>query len=244
MKHALPLLCLLLAGCASSGSGVRWYAPATWFSGSEGRAVEKAEKRQESAENAAGKALQRSVHETDLALRSAPASRAVEVATESSAQAVTLADQLYGPLTAAEASALRAQIAGLLSENAQIRADAEKARQKGRDEALEASQRLAEAQSETADVKEKLEAAFRRENALANDLRAQRWLAWIAGVIALLCAAGWVYVKFALGGLPGAIAKGLSALRAKGAIPPAHEDNVFDSYLNRHEQALIAKHTR
>ncbi len=65
------------------------------------------------------------------------------------------------------------------------------------------------------------------------------------GLMALLALVGfglYAWVQFRFGGIPKALAGGLADLRAKGVIPPAGEPNVFDTYLNRHEQAAISKH--
>lgn len=236
-------LAAILTGCASS-SGVRWYAPATWFSAREATSADKASAKQDAARDAAVKAAQRLTHETADALASAPPSRPVEVATEANAGAVALLDQAAGPLTAVELAAVRKQVAGLLSDNAALRAEAEAARAKSRENVAALSERLAKADAAVAAAQRDLRAAFDRENALANELRAQRALAWIAGGMALLCALGWVYLRFAVGGLPRAAGLLMRDLRS------AHPDTakivapLFDSYLNRHEQAAIARHAQ
>jgi len=234
-------LCIALAGCSTTGSTARWYAPATWFSAAPAQAVDKAEARQDAARDAAIKAAQKLTHETAEALAVAPESRPVEVATESNAAAVALLDQAAGPLTATQLAQIRKQVTGLISENAALRAEAEKARDRARAADSALSDRLAQADAQVRTMEGKLREAWNKENALANELRSQRALAWIAGAIALLAAAGWLYVKIALGGLPGAMASGLAVLRAQGAIPPKGEPNIFDSFLNRNEQAALAR---
>lgn len=52
--------------------------------------------------------------------------------------------------------------------------------------------------------------------------------------------AWWLKHKFS--GFPQAMAAGISELRANGAIPPQGESNVFDAFLDRHEQSQIVKH--
>lgn len=236
-------LAAILAGCASS-SGVRWYAPATWFSAREAKAADNADAKQDAAREAAVKAAQRLTHEAAEALAAAPASRPVEVATEANAGAVALLDQAAGPLTAADLAAVRKQVAGLLSDNAALRAEAEAARAKNRESLAALSERLARADAAVAAAQRDLRSAFDRENALANELRAQRALAWIVGSVAVLCAAGWIYLRFAVGGLPRAAGLLMRDLRQ------AHPDTakivapLFDSYLNRHEQAAIARHAQ
>ena len=231
---------LLCSGCASGG-GARWFAPSTWWSHAPAEAADKAEKREDNARVAVVKAAQKSTHETALALAAAPASRPVAVASDSNASAVSLLDQAAGPLTAEESARLRATVAGLLSENSAVRAQAEATRKAEQESIADVSAKLARAEQASSTAAEKLRAAFERENALANDLRAQRAALWIAGAVALLLAAGWIYAQVALGGLPRAFAGGLNALRAKGVIPPIGEPNVFDSFLNRNEQQRIAR---
>lgn len=239
----LAALCALGAGCASS-TGAKWYAPATWFSHAPADTVDKAEASQDKARTAAVKAAQRATHETAEALAAAPASRPVEVATESNASAVALLDQAAGPLTAADLAAIRKQVAGLLSENATLRADAEKARATARAVDAKLSERLAAADAAVLAAGAKLREAFERENQLANELRSQRALAWILGGVAVLGAAAYIYLRFALGGIPGAVGGALRTLRAQNPAAADALTPLLDGLLNRHEQAAIAKHAQ
>ena len=88
----------------------------------------------------------------------------------------------------------------------------------------------------------KLREAFDRENQLANELRSQRALAWILGAVALLGSAAYLYVRFALGGIPGAVGGALRTLRAQNPTAADALTPLLDGLLNRHEQAAIAKH--
>ena len=243
MKH-IPLLALslLLTGCA--GSGAKWYAPATWWSHAPADKVDKALSKEESARHAVVKAAQRSAHSTAIALASAPDSRPVEVATSSNNEAVALLDQAAGPLEAKEVAALRTTIGGLLSENAEIRAKAEAQRARDAKGIAEVSAALAKAEAASQEAAAKLRIAFERENQLANELRSQRALFWIACGIALLLALAWLYVRFALGGIPNAIGRGLADLRARNPQAGQLATEIFDQLLNRHEQARIAKAAR
>jgi hypothetical protein len=237
-------LILALAGCQSTGTGARWFAPATWFAHAPADTLDKAEKKEDAARHAAIKSAQRATHETAFALAAAPTSRPVAAATDSNSQAVALLDQAAGPLEAGDLAKLRNTVAGLLSENADVRAAAEKQRNKDRESIVEVSGRLAKAEQRSDAAGAELRRAFDRENALANELRSQRALFWIACGVAALLAIGWLYVRFALGGVPGAVGRGLASLRASN---PAAADLVtaaFDSYLNRHEQERIAKAAR
>jgi hypothetical protein len=168
----------------------------------------------------------------------------VSVATDSNAQAVALLDQAAGPLQAGDLEKLRKIVSGLLSENADLRKAAEAERDRERRQAAAVSTSLATAEQKSEAAGAELRKAFDRENALANELRSQRALFWIACAVAVLLALGWLYVRFALGGVPGAIGKGLSVLRAKDPAAADLATNIFDSFLNRHEQERIAKESR
>lgn len=234
---------LLCSGCAS-GTGAKWYAPATWFSAREASAADRADARQDAARTAAIKAAQRLTHETAEALAAAPASRPVEVASEANSGAVALLDQAAGPLTAAELGAISRQVAGLLSENAALRAQAETARTKSRESVATLSDRLARADAAVETAQRDLRTAFDRENALANQLRAQRALLWIVVSVSALLALGWFYVRFVYGGLPIAAGKFMRDLRTQHPDAARLAEPLFDAYLNRGEQALIARHAR
>ncbi len=235
------VLALVLCGCATTG-GARWFAPATWFSSSEAKSADKAGAKLDEARERAIKAAQATAHETKHALEAAPESRAVEVARESNDQTVTLLDQVAGPITASEADRIRRQVDGLLSDNAALRAEGEKLRAANRAQLVALSGQLEKFATAFAKAQGELRTAFERENALANELRTQRAVAWIAGGIAVLCAAGWIYVKFFLGGMPTAIGLALKKLRAERPELAEQVAPFYAKYLNRHEQAAIARH--
>lgn len=241
LLFVLPLL--LLPGCGTTG-GVRWYAPATWFSHRAADTVDRTAAREDAAKQSAVKAAQRASHEAAHALASAPASEPVALAVESTETAVRLLDQVAGPLTAGEAARIQKTVAGLLSENATLRAEAQRDRARQSSEAARISSALATAQAATVRAEGKLREAFDRENALANELRGQRALFWIACGVALLVAAAWAYLRFALGGLPSAAGMLMRELRAKHPSAAQVVEPLFDSYLNRHEQTLVARHAR
>jgi regulator of replication initiation timing len=236
------LVCLSLSGCATGGNA-HWWSPGTWFSAREADKVDNAAAVQDKAREAAIKAAQRATHETAEALAAAPESRPVEVATESNASALGLLDQAAGPMTAAELSAVRKQVAGLLSDNAALRADAEKARAKLRTADEKLSERLAAADATLAAAQAKLRDAFDRENALANQLRNQRAIAWIVGGVALIAAAGWVYLQVTVGGLPSALGAARRALEAKSPELAAAVAPFYSAALNRSEKARIRRAT-
>lgn len=241
MRAAVLVPVLLLSGCASS-TGAKWYAPATWFSHAPADKVDRAQDKEEVARHAVVKAAQRSAHSTAAALASAPASRPVAVASDSAALTVALLDQAAGPMQAEDLAKLRVTVAGLLSENAEIRAKAEAQRAADEQSIGEVSAALAKAEAASEAAAAKLRTAYERENALANELRTQRALLWIAGGVAVLLAAGWLYARFALGGIPNAVGRGLAALRARNPAAGMAATEIFDQLLNRHEQRRIAKH--
>lgn len=232
------LYCPFLAGCSSIG-GVKWYAPTTWFSHAPANAVDVAQKKQTEAENAAIKLAQKSAHEAQFALAAAPVSRPVQVATDSAANAVTLLDQSVGPLSAAELATIRATIAGLLSDNATVRADAERQRSQELAVVSDVSNRLAKAQAAADAADKNLRNAFERENQLANELRDAHALHWILGGVAVLAVAGWVYIRFFLGGIPGAVGSALSGLEKKNPAAATEFRELLNAVTNRHEQATI-----
>lgn len=232
----------MLSGCAT-GSGVRLWAPATWFSHKPADAVDSARKDQTNAEQEAIKAAQRYSHQTAEALAAAPDSRPVAVAKKSNNASLRLLDQVAGPLTTKEEAQIGDLVAGLLSENAEIRAKAEREQEKQTKKLDEISGELSSAQAAVAKAEGKLREAFERENALANELRSQRALFWIACVVAVLLAAGWLYAKVVYGGLPAAAGLFMRDIRQK--LPPEVATNaeaIFDRYLSRREQSLVARY--
>ena len=232
----IALWLLLVTGCGTTG-GVRWYSPGSWFSHAPAANVDKAHAQESDARDRVIKAAQKSSHETSHALAAAPTSRPVAVARSTNDATVSLLDQAAGPLSASEAATLRATVAGLLSDNAEIRANAEKVRagQVATEAAL--SETLARAEAKSADAETRLRAAFDRENALANELRSQRALLWIAGSLAVVLGAAYLYAQFALGGLPGALAM------AKRAIERDHP-SIAATIAPYYAAALDERHKR
>jgi hypothetical protein len=242
--RALAILgTLCLTGCSTGSGGVRLWAPSTWFSAREAGAVDKADAKQDAARVAAVKAAQRATHETAEALAVAPVSRPVEVATESNASALALLDQAAGPLTAADLATIRKQVAGLLSDNGKLRAQAEKARDKTRESDAALSERLERADAAVTAAAGKLREAFDRENALANELRSQRALIWILGGAALLAGAAWLYIKVTIGGMPAALGVARRALEARSPELAAAVAPFYSAALDRTEKAAIKRAT-
>lgn len=244
MRPTAILLFMLLSGCATATTGAKWYAPATWFSHAPADTADKAAAKQDAARDAAVKAAQKATHETAEALAVAPDSRPVAVAAESNASAVALLDQAAGPLTASELAAIRKQVTGLLSDNATLRAEAEKARASARAADAAISIRLAEADTKLAEAGKRLRDAFDRENELANELRSQRALAWILGAVGVLGLIAYAYLRYAVGGVPAALGVAMRTLRAKHPEAADTFTPILDSLLNRHEQAEISRHAQ
>ena len=234
-RPGLILSLLLFSGCAT-GTGGHWWAPSTWGKHKPADNVDNAIKVEDKAREAVLKAAQKSAHETSFALSAAPHSRPVSVATSFNADTVSLLDQATGALAAPDLSRLRETVAGLLSENAELRSKAEASQRAEQSNIAAVAGKLAEAQVKTEDAEKKLRGAFDRENALANELRSQRAFLWILGALALLAVIGAVYLRMALGGIPTALGGALSKL-----TPDARESITaqLDSYLNRSEQALV-----
>ena len=241
MKRIFAALCTLaLTGCATpAGTGSRWYAPATWFSHAPAAHADRADARVADAKEKAIGQAHRSVLTASVALQAAPPSRPVEVAVNATDSALALLDQAEGPLTPRDVAGVKAMVAGLLSENAELRAKAERLAATERETVDAIGDRLKAAETASAASRDRLRLAYDRENALANQLRAQRALAWIAGAVALLATAGWLYVKLFFGSIPTAIGSALSSIQRTS---PAMADTLrthLDAALNRGEQALI-----
>ena len=234
------LAVLMLGGCASP-TGANWYAPATWFSHRPADVVDSAHKKQTDAEDKALRAAQVATHETAEALAVAPDSRPVAVAKRSNATALRLLDQVNGALDVQTAAATSRLVADLLSENAQIRDAAERARAKDEAKVADLSKDLGAAQAAVAKAEGKLREAFERENALANELRSQRALFWIACGLVALVSAGWLYLKLTIGGVPAAAGLFMRDLRQKHPEVAKNAEVLFDQYLSRAEQRIVSK---
>lgn len=232
---------LLLWGCAS-GTGVRWWSPATWTSGSEARATDRAIETRDVRREAVLAAGHIEVAKTVEALTDAPESREVTLAQRFSGNAAALFDQALGPLPVDEVQALKQLVAELRSENAAIRATAEERQHKSESAQATLSSALGAAQKKLAAAQGDLRQAFERENALANTLRNERMIKWGLAGLAVLLALGWAYVRYFAGGIPSAIGSLLAS--TEKTSPKLAEDfrALLDAKLNRHEQAHIAGH--
>jgi len=238
------VLCLGLVGCSSpTSSGWKFYNPTTWFSGSAGRASAKVEEKIDKAQDKASVEAQKSAHVTQLALMTAPQSRQVDVARNSNDNTVALLDQMNGGLSADVINALKEQVRLLTSDLAEERARGEAQRLESQKKVDSVSKEL----TELAALKKKTDAAlatsFERENALANELRNERWWSWfyrIAGVtLVILIGAAYLYVRLTIGGLPTALTGALADLRQSAPDVAEKLTSVLDIHTTRSEQALI-----
>lgn len=185
-------LLLLLGGCASApGSNAKWYNWSTWFAGSKATAALKVEAKLDQATTKALRSAQSSAHETKFALSDAPKSRNVEVAKESNDATVAALDNALGPLPSGDLEALKKQVAGLLSDNAKLRTEAEEERQARRTNLAAATKTIFE-------LKEQRDAAIESERkqaavnlSVANQYRNLKF--WIYGAIGL-----WAFIAFIL----------------------------------------------
>jgi regulator of replication initiation timing len=185
-------LLFLLSGCASAaGTNAKWYNPFTLFAGSKATAALKVEAKIDHATTTALRSAQSSAHETKFALNDAPESRNVEVARESNDATVAALDNALGPLPSGDLEALKKQVAGLLSDNAKLRTEAEEERQARRSNLAEATKTIYELkeQRDAAIASERKQAAVNLS--VANQYRNLKF--WIYGAIGL-----WVFIAFIL----------------------------------------------
>jgi hypothetical protein len=237
-------LMLVTSGCTST-SGVKWWSPKTYLSGSEARSEVKAKASVDDKREAVLRAGQRSLYEVLLALAVAAPSRAIDLATDAAQSAQALFDQALGALPVDETTRLRARVAALLSDNEAIRTNAEKERTAARSLAAEQGKELQEARTRLADAQAALSAAFARENAVANAYRNEKMVSlfWKIGLgtIAVLGVAGWVYVRFVAGGWTGMVGRALA--RADNDRPEAARiaRSVLDDVMDFKQQAKIKK---
>lgn len=237
------LLCLLLCGCASGG-GARWYAPATWFSSTEGKAVDKADAKVDQTQEVLLKEAQKSAHRTEQALTSAPTSKEVDLARSEISETTTLLDQAVGPLTLSEKEKIIAQVSGLLSENEKLREVVRAEREADRTTTKRLSEKHAKAQEFAVRAHAQLKEAFVRENALADEARTERAIKWIAIFGAGLVGIAYFYLKFMVGGIPSALGQALRTIRTNHPNMAPQVESILDGLLNRNEQEQVRKHAQ
>lgn len=247
----IPLL-FILAGCGSTPSNWSIVAPSTWFS-------HKPADKADSAKDAEQKAQIRVDDKTDAAVHAA----AIEVFKASiSANALTPGNakdqtvrfigngmgllQQVSPLTGTETSASTKIVAGLLSEEAEKRRDAEVKQQEAEGKADKLSKELEKLEADLDKAKgdfearyTKLRQAFDVENAVANEYRSRKAWFWIASGIAILGILAALYVKLQLGGITGALGAGLARISKTNATAADLLRTELDTHLNRDEQERV-----
>jgi hypothetical protein len=262
MKTLIAIvLAVTLTGCVSPKKGATWYNPGTWFKHSEATATDKARAATAAAsthERTASELLikdaQKDIAATGEAIAAAPSSPPTALAKTLNARAGDSITAAIGGLAPDALASIRRMVADALSDDAKRRLGGEKALAARDAENSALAQQLSETRAALSEAEGKLRAkeadlrqAFDRENALANAYRNERFLRWAAiiggSLLTLICAAGWVYVRFALGGIPQALGKGMAVLRAKDPEAATIAEQIFDGLLNRSEQQRISKHS-
>lgn len=174
------LLALLAAGCTI------W--PSTWRVG--GSPIDKHEKTEQKLDGARSDAVggaQQAIHQAEEALNYAPAdNRPVIVAKDFVAEARALLDQAHGAPVASDVAAWRELVAGLLSENASVRADAERERASQAATTSDLARRLAAATAK-AERSEARALEYARDREALADFAAKLKLGFFAlvGLVAL-----------------------------------------------------------
>jgi len=256
----LIVIALLVGiGAASSGgSGFTLWNPTTWFSHKEASATDKALAAQEAAKKAelAAKEIllkraQGEVHKTGEALTN-PDQRGIEIATQTNANAVSALDQALG-VNAAEVMAWRQLVRDLRSENAEVRAKAEKDQGIATQQIIAVSNQLAETRAkleikdaELAAKQADLRAAFDRENELANKARNMMFGGGVLLVVVIAVSVLWAINRFKVGqlgssldGLRSGIARGLRDADAESKEIGAKIRAILDTNVDRADQVEI-----
>lgn len=187
---------LLCAGCTTRPGGLVLWNPTTWFSRLAPAAADRAADKRDAAETKVEHAADATVHAANRevaqaleVLNAAPDSRAVDLARRFTGNAHSLLNQTT-PLTVAETTTLRQLVTDLLSENAKVRAAAEKVASFQEEKNARLSADLGAARTELekreaalTKANSNLREAYDRENALANQVR-NFW--FVLGLLAFL----------------------------------------------------------
>ena len=217
------VVALLFVGCSTPQPKATWWNPGTWFSGRAGDRVDA--HREDVRDHQTDLLLkqdnlvhlaQEEARLTGFALEAAPASPSVDLARGFSDSTILTLSEASGATDELRIQELRQLISGLLSENEEIRADAEKLLTEKDiqisskiEDKNQAEAALLEAKAKLAESVGLLEVAFDRENALADKYRNVRF-AFIGFIIlALVVGAVFLYLRFvgmgALGSIVGSI---------------------------------------
>ena len=173
---------LMLTGCVAATSAKVWWNPLTWGK-DRAASVERVAAKQDANDTALVKQAQVENAKTIEALKEAPASRPVEVASRTAENAQTLLDRAVGSITVQDLTDLRQTVANLLSENAGLRATGEKQQAKAEATAARLTAENEDLKAQQAESVKKLQAGYERERQLANTVR-NFW--FIGGGLALL----------------------------------------------------------
>jgi hypothetical protein len=197
----------------------------------------------DAAREKAIKASQEAVTEAGDALVLAPQSRPVNVASKAIETASQLNDQIAGPLTVAEQASIRQRVALLTSDNEALRNQGESLRQENQKAVESLSDTLAHLQVKLDAAQAALPEAQRREAAVANQYRNLVFGAYALGVIVLLLAGGYVYLRVAYGSLPSVIGGLVSKVYVKHPDQAASIESMLKEVLSPSQIAKIFGHS-
>ena len=173
----------LVLACGAMLSGCAWVPSALRIGGTPIERVEKREDKEDAARGKLLKASQEAAHKAADALAVAPDSRPVVVARDFAGEATASLDQALGAPAAGEAGKWQDLVRRLVSEDAAIRATAEKERNADRAEIARLGERLAEASAATVRAEERALKYAAEVDRIADMLRK---VVWIAGGVAAL----------------------------------------------------------
>ncbi len=237
LYFALLLWAALACGCM---------LPAPWTR-DRAAIVEKAEGKADVARDAVLRRAQAETAVAEIALRSAPPSRPVEIAREATASAGSMQAQALGPLAEADRQRLEKLVADLQSENAAIRNEAERDRADDAQRAARASAALSEANARVDAAEAKLAAAYERERSLASLVRKAVWAAIGLGVLAVVAGVAVVAIKLNLGGslslaqsTLGHVVTGVEKLRSTAPDAVAQLETILGRAMDRVNKDLVA----
>ena len=249
---------VMLSGCA-------WVPSALRIGGTPIERVEKREDKEDAARGKLLRASQEAAHKAADALAVAPDSRPVVVARDFACEATASLDQALGAPAAGEAGKWQDLVRRLVSEDAAIRATAEKERNADRAEIARLGERLAEASAATVRAEEKALKYAAEVDRIADMLRKVVWIAggvaalWVlsqvlsiagrlnpafAGVAAMVNTVAAPAVQFAFNRAKKGLQKVGSALAEADKAKDAAADKIrayLDVHTDADHQAVIAE---
>lgn len=228
-RHAITLLLLAgvlwISGCASAGGSKVWWNPLTW-SADRAAVAARVEAKQDANDAALVKQAQVENAKTIEALKAAPVSRPVVVASRTAENAQALLDKAAGSIAVADLTALRATVANLLSENADLRAAGERSQAAAEDRAARLTAENERLKQAAAEAAANLAQAYGKERALANQVRNFYFI--VGGLVGL----------FILGNLIRAAAPLVPALSGASRLVGAVLNPAAEYALHRAETGL------